>query len=113
VFYRYFCEVEVARAVALRPDVFGISVSDERQLVSGCILAALVKEALPTTQVIMGGNYWSRVLDAYQDPVFVQLFDFWDVIVYTEGFQPFVQLVEKMPVSGVPGVVWRCGSEVR
>jgi hypothetical protein len=53
VFYRYFREVEVARAVALRPDVFGISVADERQLVSGCILAALVKEALPTTQVIM------------------------------------------------------------
>jgi hypothetical protein len=113
VFYRYFREVEVARAVALRPDVFGISVSDERQLVSGCVLAALIKEALPTTQVIMGGNYWSRVLDAYQDPAFAQLFDFWDAIVYAEGFQPFLQLVEKTLVPAVPGAIWRCGSEVR
>ena len=113
VFYRYFREVEVARAVALRPDVFGISVADERQLVSGCVLAALVKEALPTTQVIMGGNYWSRVLGAYQDPAFVQLFDFWDAIVYAEGFQPFLQLVEKTSVPTVPGAIWRCGSEVR
>jgi hypothetical protein len=113
VFYSYFAEVEVARAVALRPDIFGISVADERQLVSACILASLIKEALPSTKVIMGGNYWSRVIDAYHDPEFVQLFDHWDAIVYAEGFQPIVKLAEGTPVSAVLGAVWRDGPVVR
>lgn len=112
VFYRYFRDVEVARVMELKPDVYGISVSDERQLVSGCVLAALVKQALPNTLVVMGGNYWARMLDAYRDPAFAQLFDFWDAIVYAEGFQPFLQLLEKIPVPAVPGVVWHSGSRV-
>src|SRR5918992_3306986 len=47
VFYDYFANVEVPRAAALRPDFYGVSISDERQLVSGCILASIVKRALP------------------------------------------------------------------
>jgi hypothetical protein len=113
LFYRYFAEVEVPRAVALRPDLFGISISDERQLVSGCILASLVKEALPSTTVVLGGNYWSRVLDAFHHPRFARLFDHWDAIVYTEGFQPIVELADGVRVSEVSGVVWRDGQTVR
>jgi hypothetical protein len=113
VFHDYFAEVEVPRAAALRPDVFGISVADERQLVSAVILASMVKEALPGTQVVLGGNYWSRVLDACRDPKFAQLFRYLDTIVYSEGFQPIVQLVEKVPVASVPGTVTWTGAEVR
>lgn len=113
LFYRYFTEVEIPRAVAVGPDLFGISVSDERQLVSGCVLASLVKEALPSATVVLGGNYWSRVIDAFHDPAFAGLFDHWDAIVYTEGFQPIVRLAERDPIASVPGVVWRDGDTVR
>jgi hypothetical protein len=113
VFYPYFHDVEVPRAVSLRPNVFGISVSDERQLVGGCILASMVKKAVPGTQVIMGGNYWSRVMDAYHHPQFARLFDYWDVVVYAEGFGPLVQLAEGVPPSTVPGVVWLDQDQVR
>src|ERR1700722_7514846 len=34
VFFDYFAHDEVPRAAALRPDIYGISVADERQLVS-------------------------------------------------------------------------------
>jgi hypothetical protein len=81
VFYDYFANVEVPRAAAISPDIFGISVADERQLVSACILASLVKEAMPTTRVLLGDNYWARVIDAYSDPRFTQLFDYWDANV--------------------------------
>jgi hypothetical protein len=113
LFYRYFAEVEVPRAAALRPDLFGISISDERQLVSGCILASMVKEALPATTVVLGGNYWSRVVDAFHDPRFARLFDHWDAIGYTEGFQPILRLADGVRVPEVPGVVWRDGQTVR
>jgi hypothetical protein len=113
IFYPYFAEVEVPRAVAVRPDLFGISISDERQLVGGCVLASMVKEALPETTVVLGGNYWSRVIDAFHEPRFGRLFDHWDAVVHTEGFQPIVHLAEGAPISEVPGVVWRDGDTVR
>lgn len=113
VFYDYFVTEEVPRAVAARPDIFGISVSDERQLVSSCVLASLVKEALPATTVVLGGNYWARVMDAYQAPAFAPLFDHWDAIVYGEGFEPVVHLVEGEAPARVPGVVWRDRDLVR
>jgi hypothetical protein len=113
VFYQYFTEIEVPRAVALRPDLFGISIADERQLVSGCVLASLVKEALPSTTVVLGGNYWSRVVDAFHQPGFAKLFDHWDAIVYAEGFQPIVRLAERVRVAEVQGLAWRDGSTVR
>jgi len=113
VFYDYFANVEVPRAAALQPDVYGISISDERQLVSGCILASMIKEALPGVRVIMGGNYWTRVVDAYADPRFAPFFDHWDAVVYSEGFQPVVSLVEEENPAAAPGVVWRDGNVVR
>lgn len=113
VFYDYFANVEVPRAAALRPDVYGISISDERQLVSGCVLASMIKEALPGVLVIMGGNYWTRVMDAYADPRFAPFFDHWDAVVYSEGFQPIVSLVEGGEPAAAPGVVWRDGDVVR
>ena len=113
IFYPYFVADELPRAVALAPDVFGISVADERQLVSACVLASLVREALPSTLVIMGGNYWSRVMDAYRHPDFIPLFDHWDAIVYAEGFQPIAQIAQTRSVATVPGTVWRDGDTIR
>jgi hypothetical protein len=113
IFFDYLANVEVSRAVAARPDIYGISVADERQLVSACVLASLIKEALPGTLVVMGGNYWSRVMDSYRHPSFARLFDYWDGIVYTEGFQPICQLAEGSALSDTPGTVWRDGDIVR
>ncbi|MBB5158111.1 B12-binding domain-containing radical SAM protein [Saccharopolyspora phatthalungensis] len=113
VFYDYFIEVELPRIQAAAPDVVGISVADERQLVSACVLATLVREQAPQVRLIMGGNYWARTLDAYRDPEFAALFDHWDAIVYAEGFQPVVDLAEGADTATVPGVVWRDRDRVR
>jgi Radical SAM superfamily len=113
VFFDYFANVEVPRAARLQPDIYGISVADERQLVSGCILASLVKEAMPGTLVVLGGNYWARVLDAYRDPRFARLFDYWDGIVYAEGYQPIADLAAGSALSQTAGTVWRDGAVVR
>ncbi|WP_131738117.1 B12-binding domain-containing radical SAM protein [Actinomadura roseirufa] len=113
VFHDYFAEVELERIRAAAPDVVGISVSDERQLVAGCVLASLVREAMPGIRLLIGGNYWARTMTAYHDPEFVPLFDHWDAIVYAEGFEPMVALAEGADPGSVPGVVWRDGDTVR
>ncbi|MET8542293.1 radical SAM protein [Kitasatospora sp. NPDC004799] len=113
VFHDYFAGTELARIRAAGADVVGISVADERQLVSACVLAGLVREQLPHVRLFMGGNYWARTMDAYHDPAFVALFDHWDAIVYAEGFRPVVELVEGADPATVPGVVWRDGGTVR
>lgn len=113
IFYEYLSTVELPRIVRAAPDFVGISIADERQLVCGCVLASLIKEALPGVPVVMGGNYWARVLDAYLDDAFVALFDLWDAIVYGEGFVPVVRLVEGAHPSTVPAIVWRDGATVR
>lgn len=113
VFHEYFAESEMARIRAADPDVVGISVGDERQLVSACVLASLVREHAPRVRLFMGGNYWARTMDAYHDPQFAALFDHWDAIVYAEGFRPVVELVEGAEPAAVPGVVWRDGDTVR
>ncbi|MEU1288893.1 radical SAM protein [Kitasatospora sp. NPDC005856] len=113
LFHEYFAGTELARIRAAGADVVGISVADERQLVSACVLASLVREQLPHVRLFMGGNYWARTMDAYHDPAFVGLFDHWDAIVYAEGFRPVVDLVEGAEPATVPGVVWRDGDTVR
>ncbi|MFF2957136.1 B12-binding domain-containing radical SAM protein [Kitasatospora sp. NPDC057965] len=113
VFHDYFAGTELARIRAAGADVVGISVADERQLVSACVLASLVRERLPHVRLFLGGNYWARTMDAYHDPAFAALFDHWDAIVYAEGFRPVVALVEGAEPATVPGVVWRDGDTVR
>ena len=113
LFHDYFVQVQLDRIRAAAPDMVGISIADERQLVSGCVLASLVRDHLPGIRVIMGGNYWARVLDAYHRPEFAELFDHWDAIVYAEGFHPMVELAEGADPAAVPGVVWRDRDTVR
>ncbi|GAA4240894.1 hypothetical protein GCM10022254_67520 [Actinomadura meridiana] len=113
VFYDYFAEVELGRVRAADPDLVGISVADERQLVSACVLASLIRDHIPGVTIVMGGNYWARVLDGYHHPEFAGFFDHWDAIVYAEGFQPMVALADGTPPALVPGVVWRDRDVVR
>ena len=114
LFYDYFISQEVPAAVAAEPLLYGISIADERQLVSGWVLASLVKEALPGTLVVLGGNYWSRVQSAYaHDGLLNPLFQWCDAIVHSEGFTPIVELARGSAPSRVPGVVWYDGRTVR
>lgn len=112
LWYEYFVNIEVPRALDFRPDIYGISIADERQFIQGIILASLIKDALPETLAVLGGNFWSRVTNAFGLPAFAGFFDHCDAIVYREGFKPFMELAETLDLSRTSGTVWRCGSEV-
>ncbi|MBI2175438.1 MAG: hypothetical protein HYU35_01765, partial [Parcubacteria group bacterium] len=112
MWYEYFQMEEVPLTFNFRPDVYGISVADERQLIQSCILARMIKKALPETLVVLGGNFWSRVTGVFQLPEFAEFFDHCDAIVYREGFQPLQQLAATLNPAHAPGVAWRKNGEV-
>ncbi len=114
LWYDYFNEVEVPLALSSKPHIYGISIADERQLIPGCIFASMIKEAMPNTLVVLGGNFWSRVNDAYDRPEMAKLFDYCDAIVYREGFQPLRIMAATLKPSEAPSIIWRrSGSLVR
>ena len=107
VWYSYFREVEIPLITEYRPNICAFSISDERQLPAGFMIAGMVKKALPETLVVLGGNFFARMKHTFKLPAFAQLFDFCDAIVHSEGFQPLVALAETLDPSTTPGVVWR------
>lgn len=112
MWYEYFAKMEVPLAKDFNPHVYGISVGDERQFMQACILASMIKEELPNTLVVMGGNFWSRMDHAFNDPRFAVLFNYFDVISFKEGFQPIQKLVDTLDVRQTPGIVWMDGGRV-
>jgi radical SAM superfamily enzyme YgiQ (UPF0313 family) len=113
IWYPYFSAVEIPHLLSVKPDLYGISIGDERQLFPGLILASMVKEALPETKVVLGGNFWSRVLTAYEQPQFFELFNrCCDAIVYREGFLPLLELAQHLSPNLVSGTVWSDGKKL-
>lgn len=108
----YFENVEITTARQKCPDIYGISISDERQIVSGFVLAEIVKRSLPGTMVVLGGNVFARLLEAYALPEFAQIFDLCDVIVYSEGYVPLEQIAAGTQLNSVSGIVYRDGDRV-
>ena len=112
LWYDYFTKVELPLARDFKPDIYGISVADERQFIQGLILASMVKDEFPKCLVVLGGNFWSRVTNAFQLPEFAQFFNHCDAIVYREGFQPLQQLAATLNPAHASGVAWRKNGEV-
>jgi hypothetical protein len=113
IWYNYFNQIEIPHLMSFNPHLYGISIGDERQLFPGLILASMIKDALPETKVILGGNFWSRVIAIYNDPQFFELFNCCcDAIVYREGFMPMIELVEHLSPNLVSGTVWNNGKEL-
>lgn len=112
LWYDYFTKVELPLARDFKPDLYGISVADERQFIQGFILASMVKDEFPDCLVVLGGNFWSRVTNAFQLSEFARFFNHCDAIVYREGFQPLQQLAATLNPAHASGVAWRKNGEV-
>lgn len=98
------------------PDVIGISIVGESQLLPALSLSRLVKQKFPKAHVVVGGytiTMLSDILVKYQE-----LFtDFFDSAVIGEGERPLLKLVENIRdgkhLEDVPNLVYMCNGEVR
>ena len=94
---------------AERPDVIGISIVLQQQLLSTITFCALIKEHFPQIHVTIGGNTVTRLRDVLPDKA--ELFALFDSAVVYEGETAFLQLIEAVgagrELSGVPNVIYR------
>lgn len=108
IFYEYLAGDELERIAKSLPDIVGVSICDERQLIPGLILGSLVRERLPHIKVVLGGNMWPRLGHAFHLPRFAELLGrTCDGIVATEGYLPMDILAQGGQNHDVPGLVWR------
>ena len=105
--YRDICSQLVLPAVAKeRPEVVGVSIGTQMQLMAGLTFCRMIKEAFPDIHVMVGGNVITRLQEELpkQERFFTEIFD--TAIMY-EGEHALLWLIEALEAAGA-----RClGSE--
>ena len=109
--YRNLCNQLVLPEVAKeQPDVIGISIGTQMQLLAGLTFAKLIKESFPRTHVVVGGNVITRLQEdlVHHERFFTEVFD--SAILY-EGEHALLWLIEALngqrPLASVPNLIYR------
>jgi radical SAM superfamily enzyme YgiQ (UPF0313 family) len=97
------------------PDLVGISLAAHSQVVPGLALARLIREHLPGTRSVVGGNI-PTILAGKIGRV-PRLFELFDYAVLGEGETPLLRLCQHLvgdcPIGDVPNLLYLDGDEVK
>ena len=93
-----------------KPDVVGISVVQQKQLIATFTFCKMIKEQAPDTHITLGGNIITRIRDTL--PTIPDLFNFYDSAILYEGESAFLQLVEALEkkeedLSKLPNLIYK------
>ena len=112
--YRDLCNQLVMPGVANeKPDVVGISIGTQMQLLAGLTFGKMIKETFPQIHVVVGGNVITRLQEdlAKQEQFFTDVFD--SAILY-EGEHALLWLIEALKgerdIASVPNLIYRDAS---
>ena len=98
-----------------QPDIVGISIPTEGQMLAGMTLAHLIKQSGLGCHVTVGGPHITMLRE--QLPKVPALFKLIDSAVTFDGEEPLLRLVETLACRGdlseVPNLIWRDGAAVR
>jgi radical SAM superfamily enzyme YgiQ (UPF0313 family) len=114
--YRDICNQLVMPAVAKeQPDVVGLSIGTQMQLLAGLTFCKMIKETFPHIHVVVGGNVITRLQDEL--PKQVQFFKgIFDSAILYEGEHALLWLIEALngerAISSVPNLMYRDDSGV-
>jgi radical SAM superfamily enzyme YgiQ (UPF0313 family) len=114
--YRDLCNQLVMPAVAKEnPDVVGLSIGTQMQLLAGLTFCKMIKETFPHIHVVVGGNVITRLQEdlAKHEQFFTDVFD--SAILY-EGEHALLWLIEALngerPIASVPNLIYRDASGI-
>jgi radical SAM superfamily enzyme YgiQ (UPF0313 family) len=114
--YRDLCNQLVMPAVAKeKPDVVGVSIGTQMQLLAGLTFCKIIKETFPHIHVVVGGNVITRLQEdlAKHEPFFTDVFD--SAILY-EGEHALLWLIESLngerAIASVPNLIYRDASGI-
>ena len=114
--YRDLCNQLVMPSVAKeQPDVVGVSIGTQMQLLAGLTFCKMIKETFPDIHVVVGGNVITRLQEdlAKQEQFFTDVFD--SAILY-EGEHALLWLIESLngerAIASVPNLIYRGASGI-
>jgi hypothetical protein len=100
VYTRFLSDRVLPRLVSIQPRIVGITIASHEQVIPALELLTLVRQALPTTFIVLGGNVVTRLRDT---PAFETLCKHADQTVIFQGDLAFREIV---------ATVARCGVEI-
>lgn len=115
--YRDICNQLVLPSVSKeKPNVVGISIGTQMQLLAGLTFCKMIKETFPKIHVVIGGNVVTRLQEElpHHDRFFTEVFD--SAILY-EGEHALLWLIEALngerELASVPNLMYRNASGVQ
>ena len=115
--YRDICNQLVLPAVAKeRPDVVGLSIGTQMQLIAGLTFCKMIKETFPDVHVVIGGNVVTRLQEEW--PQHEQFFkEIFDTAILYEGEHALLWLIEALngqrEMATVPNLMYRTAEGVQ
>ena len=92
-----------------RPDMVGISVVQQKQLIATFTFCKMIKEEFPATHITLGGNIITRIRDTL--PEIEGLWEWFDTAVVYEGESAYLQLTEAVERGGdfskLPNLIYK------
>ncbi|MCB2189685.1 MAG: radical SAM protein [Deltaproteobacteria bacterium] len=111
-----FCEETLPGVLAAgRPDLAGISVAVEEQILPALTCARALKALVPGVRVVLGGSFVSTAMRRVENPAFFNLVD---GLAVDDGEEPLVELARQAPEGRwqperVAGLSFLAGGRVR
>ena len=109
--YRDVCRQLVLPAVSReRPDVVGVSIGTQMQLMAGLTFCRMIKEAFPEIHITVGGNIITRLQEEL--PKHARFFtEIFDTAIMYEGEHALLWLLEALAgdraLSSIPNLIYR------
>ncbi len=92
-----------------RPEMVGISVVQQKQLIATFTFCKMIKEEFPATHITLGGNIITRIRDTL--PAIEGLWELFDTAVVYEGESAYLQLTEAVESGGdfskLPNLIYK------
>ena len=92
-----------------RPEMVGISVVQQKQLIATFTFCKMIKEEFPATHITLGGNIITRIRDTL--PAIEGLWELFDTAVVYEGESAYLQLTEAVEGGGdfskLPNLIYK------
>ena len=110
-----FREHILPRIIEQRPQLVGIGIAFESQLIPGVTLARLIKEVLPDCKIVVGGNIITKIHTKLLElNIMLEAFDF---AIIGEGETPLCLLAEALEkgadLNGVPNLLRQVDGQVQ
>jgi radical SAM superfamily enzyme YgiQ (UPF0313 family) len=115
--YRDVCRQLVLPLVEReRPDVVGVSIGTQMQLLAGLTFCKMIKESFPQIHITVGGNIITRLQEEF--PTHERLFtDVFDTAIMYEGEHALLWLLEALAggraMTTVPNLIYRTAEGIQ